>query len=105
MGQAEECAEPLLLALAEHLHVDPGTSAAGDGADGDCHNVQQLMSLAALYPRVLQVPKMVHDLRTLSPLHHSHSHHINTEIRSFLDKLIIKAESTERVGIEGVLKA
>ena len=90
VGQVQKGAEPLLLALAEHLHVDPGIRAADYGADGDCHDVQQLVSLSPLYPRALQVLKTFHDRCTLPLHHHSPSHHPDSEPNSFLDKFIIK---------------
>ena len=71
MGQVQKGAEPLLLALAEHLHVNPRVGTADDRADGYGDDVQQLVPLAPVNPGILQSPKTLHDRHTPPLLHGS----------------------------------
>ena len=82
LGQFQEAAEPLLPALAKHLHMDPRVSTAGNGANGDGNDVQQLVSLAPVNPRILQSLETLHDISTLP-----FSHHTATPLPSLLSHL------------------
>ena len=74
LGKVKEGAEPVFLAPAEHLHVDPRVGTADDGADGYGDDVQQLVPLAPVNPGILQSSKTLHD-RAALPLGHSSPHH------------------------------
>ena len=99
VGQVQKGAEPLLLALAEHLHIDPGIGAANHGADGNGHDVQQLVPLAPLYPWVLQALKMIHDRRPLPIHHHSPLTSPHTYTQFTIPYSTIKPKSTERLAL------
>ena len=72
VGQSKKVRNHSFLALAEHLHVNPRVRATDDGADGYGDDVQQLVLLAPVDPRVFQSPEILHDGRAPSLLYHSH---------------------------------
>ena len=91
VSEFQESAEPLLLALAEHLHVNPRIRTADNGADGYCDDVQQLVPLAPLYPRILQISEILHNRRTPPPLHNSLRSSLTLPISSQAKSIIYNA--------------